>query len=79
MNYVDIGRKIGYYKLSIGSQFVARGLLEKDYGRLFSRLFELRQSGDYDDLYDATEEEIVPFISKTADFVKRMEELIVIK
>lgn len=63
----------------IGSQFVAQGLLEKEYGRLFSRLFELRQSGDYDDLYDATEEEIVPLISKTSDFVKRMEELIVIK
>lgn len=74
MNYVDIGRKIVYYKLSIGSQFIAKGLLGKEYGRLFSRLFELRQSGDYDDLYDVTKEEIVPFFSKTADFVKRIEE-----
>lgn len=39
----------------IGSQFVTKGLLDKSYGRLFSRLYELRQSGDYDDLYDATE------------------------
>ena len=34
----------------IGSQFVTKGLLDKTYGRLFSRLYELRQSGDYDDL-----------------------------
>ena len=34
----------------IGAQFVTKGLLEKEYGRLFSRLFEMRQSGDYDDM-----------------------------
>lgn len=60
----------------IGGQFVAKGLLEKEYGRLFSRLFELRQSGDYDDLYNATEEEVYPYIQKTSDFLSRMEELI---
>lgn len=38
----------------IGTRFVVKGLLDKSYGRLLSRLFELRQSGDYDDLYDAT-------------------------
>ena len=43
----------------IGAQFVTKGLLEKEYGRLFSRLFEMRQSGDYDDMYDVTEEEIL--------------------
>ena len=44
----------------IGAQFVVKGLLDKSYGRLLSRLFELRQSGDYDDLYDAIEDEVVP-------------------
>ena len=60
----------------IGSQFVTRGLLDKTYGRLFSRLYELRQSGDYDDLYDATEEEVLPYIDKTEIFIKEMEKLI---
>lgn len=60
----------------IGGQFVAKGLLEKEYGRLFSRLFELRQSGDYDDLYDATKVEVYPYIQKTYEFISRMEELI---
>ena len=60
----------------IGSQFVAKGLLDKTYGRLFSRLYELRQSGDYDDLYDATEEEVLPYIEKTEAFIREMENLI---
>lgn len=62
----------------VGAQFIAKGLLEKEYGRLFSRLYELRQSGDYDDLYDATEEEVAPYIQKTAEFISRMEDLITI-
>ncbi len=52
------------------------GLTEKEYGRLYSRLFELRQSGNYGDMYDATEEEIIPYISKTEALVSKMEELI---
>ena len=60
----------------IGQNFIAKGLLDKNYGRLFTRLFELRQSGDYDDLYDATEEEILPLIEKTKAFVKAMEDLL---
>ena len=59
----------------IGSQFVARGILKKEYGRLLSRLYELRQSGDYDDLYDATEDD-TPFIPKTTEFIHSMEGLL---
>lgn len=60
----------------IGSKFVATGLLNRDCGRLISRLYELRQSGDYDDLYDATEEEILPYIEKVANMIKQVEALI---
>ena len=60
----------------IGAKFVLTGLLNKEYGRLFSRLYELSQSGDYDDMYDATQEEVEPYIQKTEYFLKAMEELI---
>lgn len=63
----------------IGAHFITKGLLDKSYGRLLSRLFELRQSGDYDDLYDATEEEVAPYISRTFQFLQDMEKLIVFK
>lgn len=63
----------------IGSEFVKKELLSKEDGRLFSRLFNMRQSGDYDDLFDWTEEEVKPFFDKTKDFLICMEELITLK
>lgn len=63
----------------VGAQFIAKGFLDKSYGRLLSRLFELRQSGDYDDLYDATEEEVFPYIERTEVFLSDMDKLIVLK
>lgn len=63
----------------IGSQFIAKGHLDKSYGRLFSRLFELCQSGDYDDLYDATEDEVLPYVERTLVFITDMEKLITLK
>ena len=60
----------------IGEKFIATGLLDKSYGRLFSRLYELRQSGDYDDMYDATEEEVVPYFEKVKKFIKELESMI---
>ena len=46
---------------------------------MFSRLFEMRQSGDYDDMYDVTEEEILPLIDKTVMFISKMEDLLTFK
>ena len=36
-------------KTMLGLHFVSQGSLEKEYGKTFSRLFEIRHSGDYDD------------------------------
>lgn len=63
----------------IGSEFVKKDFLSKEDGRLISRLFNMRQSGDYDDLFDWTEEEVQPFFNKTKDFLARMEKLITLK
>lgn len=62
----------------IGSEFVKKDLLTKEEGRLISRLFGMRQSGDYDDLFDWTEE-VQPYFDKTKAFLKRMEDLITLK
>ena len=60
----------------LGSQFIAVGLLDKSYGRLISRLYELRQSGDYDDMFDATEQEVMPYFEKVESLLHEMEALI---
>ena len=38
-------------------------------------MYELRQSGDYDDMYDITEEEVVSYMESTELFVAKMESL----
>ena len=63
----------------IGEKFIATGLLDRAYGKLFSRLYELRQSGDYDDTYDATEDEVVTHFKQVETFIKNMESLIIHK
>ena len=60
----------------LGQEFVRKGILDREDAKLASRLQNMRQSGDYDDLYDATEEEILPLIDKTKAFVKAMEGLL---
>lgn len=68
-----------FKKRGIGNDFVKKDLLSKEEGHLISRLFNMRQSGDYDDLFDWTEEEIKPFFSMTKTFLNHMEELISIR
>lgn len=60
----------------IGQDFILSGKLDASYGRLISRLYELRQSGDYDDRFDATEEEIMPYFEQVEALQKAMVTLI---
>lgn len=45
----------------IGQDFIVSGKLDKSYGRLISRLYELRQSGDYIALWHWISTLPVPF------------------
>ena len=60
----------------IGLHFITKDLISRDFGRLFSRLYEMRQSGDYDDMFDFTAEEVVPYFEKTKDFIRAMQKLL---
>lgn len=60
----------------IGLHFVTTGRLERKYGRLLSRLFEMRQAGDYDDMFDFTKEEVIPYIEMTQEFIDAIEKLL---
>lgn len=44
----------------LGQEFVKRGLLNKDDARLASWLMNMRQTGDYDDMFDWEKEDILP-------------------
>ena len=55
--------------------FVKTGLVSLEMGRLFSTLFDMRLTGDYSDRFDLTEEDVVPNIQPTEDFIVKVTDL----
>ncbi|MDE6342893.1 MAG: HEPN domain-containing protein [Muribaculaceae bacterium] len=56
--------------------FIKNGILNEEEGALLGRLFRMRQTGDYDDLWDWTERDILPLISETKHLMSKIESLI---
>jgi len=52
--------------------FIKTGLLDKDYGKLFGDLFDLRQKGDYGDFLDIEEKHVIPMIPKVEQFLNKI-------
>lgn len=63
----------------LGQEFVHKGLLSREDAKLASRLQNMRQSGDYDDMFDWTEEDVLPLFEKTENLITKMDKLISIK
>ncbi len=55
-----------------GQQFVLTGKLSKDLGKLYNQLFQMRLTGDYGDTFGLSEEDVVPKIEPTEDFIRQV-------
>lgn len=64
---------------AIGLHFVSKGLLTSEEGGLISRLQNMRSSGDYDDLFNWTEENVVPMFEPTEALLEKMKQMIALK
>ena len=60
----------------IGDKFVRTEILTPDDSKLIGRLFTMRQTGDYDDLYDWDESDVTPLIPRAEEFIMRISNLI---
>jgi uncharacterized protein (UPF0332 family) len=60
----------------LGQHYIKEGIVSKESGKLYSRLFEIRQTGDYDDLFNLTEEDVKPLIEKAKNYIGEISELI---
>ena len=60
----------------LGLHFVSKGLLEKEHGKTFSRLFEIRHSGDYDDFVYCDKEMADEYTPLAEAFIQRIKELL---
>ena len=53
-------------------RYIATGLLSEDEKHLYRNLFSMRQTGDYDDLFDWDENDILPLIPQVDNLLKKM-------
>jgi uncharacterized protein len=63
-------------RTEFGLHFIKTGKIDIIFGKLFSKLFDFRQKGDYGDLYDYDEEIVKPLINKTRDFISEIDKQI---
>ena len=59
-----------------GLHFVAKGFVTKEQGKFFKELFNLRQSGDYDDWNVIEEQDILPLVEPAQKLIDDIEHLI---
>lgn len=60
----------------LGMHFIKTGKLPENLGKLYSRLFELRQTGDYDDLFDLTEADVNPLLKPAKDYIRAISDML---
>jgi uncharacterized protein (UPF0332 family) len=60
----------------LGLHFVSKDIISKESGKFYGRLFELRQTGDYDDWIVIESTDVETLIKPAEDFVCLVEQLI---
>ncbi len=60
----------------IGLNFVRQGVLKPEDSQLLGRLFTMRQTGDYEDLYDWREADISPLYEPVEEYIDRIANII---
>jgi len=60
----------------LGEHFVSVGLISKEHNKFYRRVLEMRQSGDYDDFIEFTENEVLPLVESAKEFIAEIEKLI---
>lgn len=63
-------------RIKFSDEFIKTGKIDKKYGKLFSKLFDYRQKGDYGDLFDFNEDIVLPLVVQVEDFINTIEKLL---
>ncbi len=56
-------------RTQFGLQFVKTGIIDKKFGKLFSKLFDYRLKGDYGDLYDFDKDIVEPLFEEVESLI----------
>lgn len=63
-------------KSQFHNEFIKKGLISKDFGKLYNDLFNKRQEGDYEDFQIFDKNTIEPLITQVEEFLVAIENLI---
>lgn len=63
-------------KTLLGLHFITKGVLSNEHGKTYSRLFEIRHSGDYDDFVYCDKEMIDEYLPKAKEFINAIKVLL---
>jgi uncharacterized protein (UPF0332 family) len=63
-------------KSNFTEHFIKTQKIAKEYGKIYSQLFTWRQKGDYDDMFDFSEEKVIPYFEPVSKFIALIEEMI---
>jgi len=59
-------------RTQFGLHFIKTGKIGKSYGKLFTKLFDYRQKGDYGDMFDYDENIARPLIGQVKEFIEEI-------
>jgi uncharacterized protein (UPF0332 family) len=59
-----------------GLHFVKSGLIDKESGKFYTDIFDMRQTGDYDDYIDFNEEDVLDLINPANELISKIEILL---
>jgi hypothetical protein len=63
-------------RTKFGKYFIKTGEIDKQQGKLFTKMFDYRQKGDYGDLFDYDELTVIPLINQVREFISELEKII---
>jgi len=63
-------------KTLLGLHYIKEGRLDNSFGIMYGQLFNLRQTGDYEDLITITENNVLHLIEPAKNFIDTIEKLI---
>ena len=61
-----------------GLHFVKSGLIDKELGKFYTDIFDMRQTGDYDDYIEFKKEDVLDLIEPANELIRKIEGLLLL-
>jgi uncharacterized protein (UPF0332 family) len=59
-----------------GLHFIKTGIIDKEAGKFYTDIFDMRQTGDYDDYIDFKKEDVLELIEPANELISKIELLL---